>query len=235
MHQLTVYSCITGSIGDNPLTLLQSQPVVDPRIKFVLFTDRLEPQLDSQVGVGTVTWDIRRPAWHHINPRRIARYHKLNAHLLIDTPYSLWLDGAFRINSGVDLMQLTHNMLPQGGLDNFDLAVLKHPQRACVYQELQACIQLNKDDPTVMRKQVDRYRAEGYPVYNGMVETGCLLRRRCDVVREFNEAWWKELSEGSVRDQLSFNYVTWRLNVRYNSIGRKDQIPYLAYHPHKAG
>jgi len=34
---------------------------------------------------------------------------------------------------------------------------------------------------------------------------------------QLNEAWWREIEAGSVRDQLSFNYCAWRLGFAYRT------------------
>ena len=42
-----------------------------------------------------------------------------------------------------------------------------------------------------------------------------ILRRHTDAIRRLNEAWWNEIVRGSRRDQLSFNYVAWKLGLSY--------------------
>jgi hypothetical protein len=41
------------------------------------------------------------------------------------------------------------------------------------------------------------------------------LRRHTQAVRAFNEAWWTEIVRGSWRDQLSFDYISWKLGISY--------------------
>lgn len=229
MSSLTVYSCITGNIKDSLETLLNSQPDAESSqdVRFVLFTDRMSPAIYSGPGV---SWEIRKPLWTHVNSRRTSRYHKLNAHLAIpDTECSLWYDGAMELKPGTNLRQLVNHYLA-----DVDLATFKHPERTCIYQELEACIRFRKDDPAIMRQQVERYRREGYPPFNGLVETGCVCRRHTPEVQAFNEAWWHELSNNSLRDQLSFNYVVWRQQFKFGYMdGRRDTSPYFYFHSHK--
>ena len=80
---------------------------------------------------------------------------------------------------------------------------------------MKACTGQHKDDPDIMRKQVDRYMQAGYPEHHGLVETTVLLRWHTPRVAEFNAAWWTELTNGSLRDQLSFNYVAWKQRMAY--------------------
>ncbi len=225
-NQLTVFSCITGGIKDQLDILFQSKPVVQPGVKFVLFTDRLKPQT---VHGATATWEVRAPVYTNINSRRTARYHKVNSHLVTDTPYSMWIDGAFEIKEGVDPLAMI-----QQWLATTDLATYRHPERNCVYQELDACLRLKKDDPETMRRQIDRYKTEGYPTYAGLVETACVCRRHTELIRNFNEIWWNEIDTGSLRDQLSFNYSARKAGLTWDHMGgRRDQSPYFVYHPHR--
>ena len=34
------------------------------------------------------------------------------------------------------------------------------------------------------------------------------------------ELWWEELKYGSKRDQLSFNYASWKTNTQFNWINQ---------------
>ena len=49
----------------------------------------------------------------------------------------------------------------------------------------------------------------------GLVEAPVILRRHTAAIRALNEAWWAELVRGSRRDQLSFNYVAWKLGLSH--------------------
>ena len=55
----------------------------------------------------------------------------------------------------------------------------------------------------------------------GMTASGVLVRRNTKANAKFNEAWWTEVNNGSVRDQLSFGYVSWKLDFVY------EQMPFL--------
>lgn len=92
-------------------------------------------------------------------------------------------------------------------LPDADIICLEHPDRNCVYEEFKACVRLMKDDTQVMKRQVDRYREEGYPINAGMVQTGLLIRKPTDKVKKHAELWWHEVITGSRRDQLSFGYA----------------------------
>ena len=62
---------------------------------------------------------------------------------------------------------------------------------------------------------MQRYASEGFPRGAGLAEACVILRRHTAAVEAFGEAWWHEIRTGSHRDQLSFDYVAWKLGMRY--------------------
>ena len=76
-----------------------------------------------------------------------------------------------------------------------------------------------KDDPNIIKKQVEKYQSEGYPSNNGLIKGGIILRRhnKKDIINSM-EAWWEEVKYNSKRDQLSFNYIAWKQNLKFNYI-----------------
>ena len=99
--------------------------------------------------------------------------------------------------------------------------------RDCVYQEAEAILWLGqndpnkkyKDEPSVIKKQIDGYFNEGYPRNNGLIVSGILLRRHkeSNVIKTM-EKWWEQVKYGSKRDQLSFDYSVWKTGLNYNYI-----------------
>ena len=218
---LIVYTAIFGTIPDR-LRPPARRPS-DSGVRYVCFTDRADAFPDCG------PWELRGAVWTHADARRTARYHKILSHVIFpESDYSLWLDGNIRLM--VDPWRIMRRHLADG----VDVAAFKHRHRECVYEELEACVRLDKDGADVMRAQVDRYRAAGYPAQHGLAETGVLARRHSPAVHEFNQAWWREIERGSMRDQLSFNYVLWTLGRRHGLLtGRPDKSPYVRYARHR--
>jgi hypothetical protein len=210
-----IYTAVMGRINDK----IQI-PTRSTKWDYVCFTDRK--------GWGGRGWDIRPPVWAHpTNQRRTARYHKTLSHQLFpDAEIVIWVDGCLTPSSGPE--QLVR------ALKDNDLATFKHCERSCVYQELRACLRLKKDKPDLMRTQVERYRKEGYPPNNGLAETTCVVRRQTDQIKLLNEAWWAEITRGSQRDQLSLDYLCWKLGVQYSHLkGTRPKSPYFRWRPHR--
>ena len=106
--------------------------------------------------------------------------------------------------------------------------------RNCPYEEAKTILSLGeknmkitpergilyyKDNPYIIKKQMDRYSHEGFPTNNGLITGMVILRRHneSDCMRVM-EDWWTEIKYGSKRDQLSFNYVAWKNNLKFNYI-----------------
>lgn len=218
-ERLVVYTAIFGDIPDR---LLPPRRAPDPGVRWVCFTDRP----GSFEGHGA--WELRPPAWTHDDGRRAARHHKVLSHRLFpEADVAVWHDGNIRLT--VDPWRIVDRHLA-----GHELAAFRHSQRGCVYEELEACLALGKDDPERMRAQVARYRAEGYPERRGLSETGMLVRRHTPRVAAFNEAWWREIEGGSVRDQLSFDVTLWRVGLEPATMpGTSRKSPYLKYTRHR--
>ena len=115
-----------------------------------------------------------------------------------------------------------------------DIMMMKHPSRDCIYDEFHACYEEPRDDRDTMQDQVQRYADKGYPEHNGLVATGVIIRRNNKKVLKFCKAWLKEVENGSIRDQLSCNYVLWKQKVKIDLINFQDTLTfYFNYRNHK--
>ena len=154
-------------------------------------------------------------------------YKILPHHFLKEYEYSIWVDGYFVIRGDVTILLEKY-------LAKAPMALYKHPQRNCIYEEAEACIELNKDNAETIRKQMELYRAEGYPKNNGLLACGLILRKNCPVVNKNDEDWWLEIRKHSKRDQLSFPYIARKNNLSYAVID--DNVwdnPYIKKVPHR--
>jgi len=190
---------------------------------FVCFTDR---DLKSD------NWEIRKTLPLYEDNTRTARKHKLLPHRLFPNyEYSLWIDGNIKVRSDVnELLKY---------LDDCNYATYDHLQnpldsRDCIYQEAQVILDAGdmwtrrtpergkkcyKDNPILIKNQIDRYKKEGYPLNNGLVVQMQVLRRhnKEDVIKTM-EDHWIELKRNSKREQLSFNYIAWNNKLKFNYI-----------------
>jgi hypothetical protein len=154
-------------------------------------------------------WEIvqveRKLAWSRMESRR----YKILSHLeLPPHEYSLWIDGRVQMKEGFRIGDLVEQFL-----DDADIAMFAHHKRTCIYEEAWECRKLGLDDPKVIYDQIARYTRDGYPANNGLHEGSVILRRNSEQMQNFNQAWWEEMQIGSVRDQLSFDYLAYKHKI----------------------
>jgi len=90
----------------------------------------------------------------------------------------------------------------------------KHPRRTDVYKEGRIVIWMKKDIPEIVNKQLQDYELQGYPKNFGLLDAAFLFRDfRSRDVQLMSCTWFDEVNRGSRRDQLSFNYVVWKLGL----------------------
>ena len=146
-----------------------------------------------------------------IDPRRNSRASKILAHKYINTEYSIYVDG-----------NITLNVSPETLIDKYlkdhDIAVYKHPNRDCIYDEAITCAKLKLDDPEIIIEQAKAYEDSGYAKHKGLAECGVIIRRHTKEVEQFNEAWWAEYCRYSRRDQISFMFAVDKVGIRVNII-----------------
>jgi len=215
---VVVYTAIFGSYDT-----LRDPIGLEKDVTYHCFTD-ITPPSDG-------IWQMHYQELEQRSNVRAARYRKIMAHkFLPDADYSMWIDG------NIQLINPRTRAKCFSYLGDADIALFKHAERDCVVQEAAANIVLGKDFPSNIHRQIQHYFNKGYLEHNGMVETNILLRRHTKSVQEFNEAWWDELEQHTHRDQLSFNYVAWKLGMRYNTFGggvpRLGQCNWARYYSH---
>lgn len=157
------------------------------------------------------SWQYKKVNSEFKDPNRNAKIHKIMPHLFFpDKEYSLWVDGSVKIEFPYSIEKLIEIYL-----SDVDLAIFRHSDRNCVYQEANVCIQRKLDNADVIRNQINRYTQEGYPSNNGLAEATVILRRHTKAIEEFDIAWWNEIVNGSKRDQISFNYVAHKMKLKF--------------------
>lgn len=219
--------------------------LIEPKFKpngwdFVCFTDR---ELESD------TWEIRNTLPLYTDNTRTARKHKLLTHrYLPEYDFSLWVDG--NINIVGDPIEL----LPY--IDNCNYATYDHNQnildpRKCIYEEARVILNFGdinmkrnpekgmgnyKDNPDAIKKQMIKFKEDGYPENNGLVVQMEVLRRHNEMdVIEAMESQWDILKYYSKREQLSFNYIAWKNHLRFEYIEGDSRLNKYFVHTGKHG
>jgi hypothetical protein len=205
--KIVVYTAIFGGYD-------QLKPLINhPGCDYVCFTD--DASLQSDI------FQIRVRPRHFDDPVREARYYKILSHQVFpDYEYSLWMDAGAR-SLLTDLESFVLNSVAQ-----YPIALMGCPGKIDLNETLALCMQYKKDDESRMRAQVEEYQKAGYPKGIPTSATGVIVRDHTNAkVKEFNEAWWAEVARHSRRDQLSVNYVAWKLGLKLHTIEELEWKP----------
>jgi glycosyltransferase involved in cell wall biosynthesis len=181
---ITVVTAITGKKDS-----LEPQPQY-PGVDYVAFLD--ENVKDEQ-------WNVRRACNKFAKPVMNAKIHKILTHKYVDTEYIVWQDG------NMILKQDPHELVKIMG--DKDFAFFKHPGRDCLFDEADACINLNKGVVTEIGEQVKDYSKQMFPTHAGLTEMTAFIRRNNKKTNDLFEKWWVEITRYSNRDQISFPVV----------------------------
>lgn len=211
--------CYTANFGDRKDPLIE--PICcDETCDWVYFTDVKAKSKKWTVKYATATGD----------GRHTARQFKLQPHIFLPN-YDVWFWMDANLLPKYAARKVVSDVLPS---DNILIAMHKHSERKTLHEELRACTRLNKDHIPTMEKQVRGYYDGGFKDDGTLPETGILVRRNHPKVVQFNNLWWKEVSQKSVRDQLSVNYALQKAGLSYNVIRGKCKVsPNFYFVPHK--
>jgi hypothetical protein len=197
MNTNVIYTAIIGNYD-----VLKAPNIITPGWDYICFTNN--PKLKSD------KWTIKfLEEDHGLDNTRLARRVKILPHKYIaEYDLSIWVDG--NMNIATDLDSFVEQALPK----DKDLSLMTHGSRGCIYDEALECIKQKKDADNTITAQIVAYRNEGFPENQGMVQTGIEIRKHnSEDLIKFNEAWFEEVRTRSKRDQLSFNYVCWKLGI----------------------
>lgn len=201
MNRFVIYTAIVGNYDE----ILQPK-VVDERFDYVLFSNDIK---ETNVGV----WQIRPISYHDDIQTKTARWVKTHPEeLLSEYEFSVWMDANVRINS-----TYTYSKSIELYLSDVKISTVKHLERDDIYSECAEVLTYCLEDVKVVFDWIKILRKAGYPENNGLYETGVLYRKHCPIIHDMDMFWWNCIERYSRRDQLSFNYVLWKLKIEcYN-------------------
>jgi hypothetical protein len=179
---------------------LQPARVASQGARYVCFTDCHEAE-DG--------WEMVQPERHCQTGRAEQQRCKILAHEYFpDADFSVWCCwGATLLASAEEAA----GWLP----DDRHLAVARHPYRDCAYAEALAAVTAGKETAANAARLAEFLTSSGYPRHNGLAATTVLIRRHTSETECFNALWWDLSNRYSMRDQLTFDYVSWKLQMPY--------------------
>ncbi len=194
-----IYTIIVGHYDE----LLQPLEV-DSSFDYICFSNEIK---EENVGV----WNVRRIPFDDADKTRVSRYPKLLPHqVLQEYDYSLYLDANIQI-TGRELYDVIDQKIEEGIL----IAQVPNIFRDCIYKDIEIAYRKRKVDFRGAKRQLEHLKQEGFPMHYGLFENNVILRKHNDpIVVEISEAWWKEYSTYTHRDQFCLMYIYWKLNYK---------------------
>lgn len=207
-----IYTVLTGGYDR-----LQQPLVTDPGFHYVCFGDHA-----GQDGV----WELREIPFEG-SPVLRARWAKMHPHILLpEYDYSVFMDANLCI-SGAEFYSF---------IGDAPVAILQHPERDCVWEELRYCYLKDKVS-TCSAFRIHRM-LRGMPRHWGLAETNVLARKHNDSqIVDLDELWWRLLQEsGGSRDQLVFTPALHTLGMEPGLLLgpglNARNVPYIQYVNH---
>lgn len=193
----------------------------EPTLDYVVYSDAETPPPEP--------WQLRPLVSRHRNPRMTARWHKLHPHRLFpDYEESLHIDANVLVRDRIGAVF-------GEALRDSPLALFRHPNRDCVYDEAEVVKRLRYDDPEIVDAQMAYYRAQGLARRSGLFHGAVQFRRHNDrKLSAMLEDWWRQLKLFSHRDQLSLSFMLRRHEIRVAELpGSANVNPWFMTGPHE--
>jgi len=205
-NKVVVFTALTGGYEELP-----RPQYLNTYYDYVAFCD--EP-IDSQ-GV----WEVRPMDFWHPDKVRMARRIKTNPHVYLKGyDLAIWIDANVVIEK--DISQYVDDFKSSSSC----VAGIPHPIRNCVYHEAKSIMEAKKDTAYRVDRQINKYRKEQYPEYNGLIETNLMmLKLDSPGTSRLLNRWWSEICKYSHRDQLSINYSLWKEGLDWHVL-MKDRV-----------
>ena len=110
----------------------------------------------------------------------------------------------------------------------FDIYIFEHPNRNCIYQEVEAVIISNKEMSDIAYEIRDKYEKLKFP-YNFGLSENCLIVRKHNTKNCINlmEIWWEQIKNFSKRDQLSLSYILWKTGYKIKYFSKVFGLSYF--------
>ena len=212
-----IYTVLTGNYDK-----LEQPRAVDSSYDYVCFTDKT-----GRDGV----WQLREIPFASDSPILRARWAKLHPHALLpEYDLSVFMDANLCIASPIFYDQVAACKAP--------LALLEHPQRDCVYEELRYCYLKDKISTKAAFSQWKKLKGMDMPAHAGLYETNVVLRRHnLPEVAALDQLWWELLLDsGGTRDQLALTPALYRLGMEPALLLgpglNARNVPYIRYTNH---
>lgn len=139
--------------------------------------------------------------------RRNAKIYKILPNLFLPNyDYYFWIDSTHEV--------IIHpRSVIQDLMKEHEIALFRHTQRKCVYEEANELINLGYDHKNLIDGQIKYYLENNYPKDNGLYELPCFIRKNTENIQKMNLMWWEIICKFSSRDQISLPFIINKLGI----------------------
>ena len=207
MTLYVVYTAVMGGYDDLPTVSIH-----DKRIRYVCFSD-------MRLG-GSSVWEVV-PVNNYFVDRKITNgFLKANSHIIFGYDViSLWIDGNLR-----DLNVTVESLLEL--VKTTPVATLPHLVRTSISEEVDEVVRVGLEHPSIAQHWRQLMAEASFPDSRRLSATMLVARdHRDSALRRANGAWWRLISSGIRRDQLTFNYALWESGVEQTYIDADWRAP----------
>ncbi|MCP4179752.1 MAG: DUF616 domain-containing protein, partial [bacterium] len=171
-----------------------------PECDFVCFTDQID--LTSSI------WKVIIVKPNNLSSNILNRRYKWLPHLYLkEYEVSMYIDSSILVlNNPINLV---HKYFYSS--DRL-IAISRHPDRNCIYDESIACLDYHKSKFFDTLKQMIFYKKSGFPKNFGLSANGVIIRKHnsAEIIKLMEDFWVEFNCWNSKRDQLSFYYIIWK-------------------------
>jgi SAM-dependent methyltransferase len=201
-----VYTCLMGDYD-----ILKDPLVVSDEWDYICYTDQ-----DTESDI----WKIRKIAGDVIKQREVKI---LGFAWLHGEGYekTIYIDSNFEI-------------IAEPPEFNFaEFVLVTHYERRCAYREIEACINLKKDDLKKLKRVKDMLIINRYPKANGLYACGYMYRGYSEKLYDVMKQWFEMIKKYTHRDQITLPYVLWVNHYTPHEVSLDDRNMFLKIYKHK--
>ena len=195
-----VYTALIGKYDD--ISTINIEKGYD----YFIFTDQIPENKKTNWTILNIEKNINFS--NKLEVLKLQRFYKTHPHIYFENyDLSIYVDTTFEIFGNLD------NFLLRILSPNKCIYSLEHPNRNSIYNEFGAVLFIQKETEENIKFIDKRYKKEGFPKNYGLSEN-CLIVRKHNDYNCINlmNLWYFEIEHYSYRDQLSFNYILWKIN-----------------------
>ena len=171
--------------------------------------------MDQPKTIPPQTVDFKRTLITGDGTRMDALFYKQQPHKIWNDDIFIWIDGKVQVDSPKFIEHCI------ASLGDGDLAIMKHKDRSCVYEEYDYIIsELKKGNEYLsarysvekMEDEKARFKAVGYPEKNGLHDCCVIVVRNTLRIEKLLNTWNYDTGLGFF-DQTTIHYCSWHFGI----------------------